>query len=284
MRAIYTYNIASKVPLTGSISIPALAAASSVHPPTLLLRLLRPDMANHIFAESPPGHICHTAASAILATSQDAHAAVGLMTCELSPVGTRTLDALKAWPGSKEPAQTAWTLHNEIGVPIYEFLARHPERAHRFGAGMRYFAQGPGWDVAALIQGYDWASLDVEGAVMVDVGGGHGAVSRRLAEATGHMRFVVQNLPGTVEDGRKALPGMLAERVEFVAHDFFEEQVVKGASVYFFRWILHNWSDKYCVDILRALVGALRVGSRVLIYEFVLPEGSETRWSQKQPW
>ena len=241
-------------------------------------------MANHIFAESPPGHIRHTATSAIIATSPDALAAVGLMTCELSPVGALTLDALKAWPDSEDPAQTAWALRNEIGVPIYEHLAKHPERAHRFGAGMRYFAQGPGWDVAALIRGYDWGSLDVEGAVMVDVGGGQGAVSRRLAEATSHMRFVVQDLPGTVKDGRKALPGDLAGRVEFVAHDFFEEQEVKGASVYFFRWILHNWSDKYCLDILRALVGALKTGSRVLIYEFVLPEGSETRWSQKQPW
>lgn len=63
------------------------------------------------------------------------------------------------------------------------------------------------------------------------------------------MKFIVQDLPGTVEQGRKALPSDLEGRVEFVAHDFFTGQTQKGPSFYLFRWIMHNWSSPYCVKV-----------------------------------
>lgn len=56
-----------------------------------------------------------------------------------------------------------------------------------------------------------------------------------------------------------------------MVHDIFEEQPVHGADAYLFRWILHNWPDKYCVKALRALIPALKPGARVLIAEFVMP-------------
>jgi hypothetical protein len=56
-----------------------------------------------------------------------------------------------------------------------------------------------------------------------------------------------------------------------MAHDFFEEQPVKGADVYYYRWTLHNWSDKYCIKTLKALSPALKKGSRVLIMDVVMP-------------
>lgn len=52
--------------------------------------------------------------------------------------------------------------------------------------------------------------------------------------------------------------------------DFFTEQPVT-ADLYYFRTVFHNWADKYCVKILRALIPALRPGARILIHERVLP-------------
>ncbi|KAF2194602.1 O-methyltransferase, partial [Zopfia rhizophila CBS 207.26] len=43
----------------------------------------------------------------------------------------------------------------------------------------------------------------------------------------------------------------LVSRVEFMGHDFFQEKVLRRADVYFFTWIMHNWSDGRCVKILR---------------------------------
>ncbi|KAI2609227.1 hypothetical protein GGR54DRAFT_618215 [Hypoxylon sp. NC1633] len=59
--------------------------------------------------------------------------------------------------------------------------------------------------------------------------------------------------------------------VEVMVYDFFEEQPVKDADVYVYRWILYNWPDKYCVKILRALVPALKPVSRILVVEQVMP-------------
>jgi hypothetical protein len=52
-----------------------------------------------------------------------------------------------------------------------------------------------------------------------------------------------------------------------MAHSFFTEQPVKDADIYYFRWILYGWSDKYCIKILRALIPALKRGARIILSE-----------------
>lgn len=54
-------------------------------------------------------------------------------------------------------------------------------------------------------------------------------------------------------------------------YDFFTEQPVHGADVYFFRSIFHNWSNKYCVRILQNLIPALKPGSKIVLDETVIP-------------
>lgn len=66
-------------------------------------------------------------------------------------------------------------------------------------------------------------------------------------------------------------------------YDFFTEQPVKDADVYFFRWIFHNWSDKYCIKILQGLVPALKKGARIVINDNVLPEpGILPMWREEK--
>jgi hypothetical protein len=52
--------------------------------------------------------------------------------------------------------------------------------------------------------------------------------------------------------------------------------------VYFFRWILHNQSDKYAIKLLRNLVPGLKKGSKIVINDHCLPEpGQESLWDEK---
>jgi hypothetical protein len=67
------------------------------------------------------------------------------------------------------------------------------------------------------------------------------------------------------------VPKDLADRVEIVAHDFFTPQPVKNVDMYLFRWIFHDWSDKYSVLILQNLIPALKHGARIVIGEVCLP-------------
>ena len=207
---------------------------------------------------------------------------IGMMLRETWQASARTLDAVKRYPGSSEPGDTAFSLINKPGVPMFEYLANHPERARRFGGAMRYYGKFEGWNLKHLVDGYDWASLDRVGAKIVDVGGGQGAVSIALAKATKNIGFVVQDLDGTIQDGRNALPEELKKRVDFQAHDFFTEQPVKYADIYFFRWILHDWSDKYAARILQNLIPAMKEGTRIVVYEWLLADGPETRWTERQ--
>ncbi len=146
---------------------------------------------------------------------------------------------------------------------------------------MRFMTRNAGWDLKYLVSGYDWAALDRTRVTFVDVGGGHGAVSRALASTTSHMKFIVQDLPETASEGRELLSASLRDRVSFQGHDFFNEQPVKGADVYFFRWIMHILSNKYCIRVLRALIPALKHGAKVLVYEFSLGERASTERGDK---
>lgn len=195
------------------------------------------------------------------------------------------ITALNKYPNSGEPNETGFNVAFNTDRPFYLELEEYPERARRFGSAMRWMSQGGRFSNDHLIRGYNWSALDQRepGAVVVDVGGGHGAVSIALAKATTNIRFVVQDLPVCAQQGTERLEPALKGRVSFMAHDFFKTQPFVGADVYFFRYILHNWSDKYAERILKAVVPAMKVGSRILCVDFLPGEQSTTQWTKKQP-
>lgn len=53
-------------------------------------------------------------------------------------------------------------------------------------------------------------------------------------------------------------------------------------SVYYFRWIMHNFSTPYALGILKSLIPALKAGARIVINDHCLREpGSENPWDEK---
>jgi O-methyltransferase domain len=281
LRFVYHYNIPQYVPANGSISYADIARASNLDE-VLLRRFIQAAMVNRVFSEPQLGYVQHTAISRLLKDDPEAMDTVGFLLEDLAPASTKVIEAYKKWPGSGEPNETGFNIENDTSDPFYLELAKKPERSRRFGGGMRFMTRGTLYDIGHLINGYDWAALDKAGGTVVDIGGGHGGVSRALANATTNLKLIVQDLPGTVKEGESLLPENLKKRVTFMPHDFFTEQPVKGADVYFFRFILHNWSDGYCTKILKNLLPALKDGSKVVIYEFLIPEMADTTWSQKQ--
>lgn len=127
------------------------------------------------------------------------------------------------------------------------------------------------WDswipAAPLAANYPWSSAKK----VVDIGGGHGLVSTFLARHSPTTSFMVQDLPSVVAGGPDAVPEELRDRVTFMAHDMFDPQPVKDADVYFFRSVFHDWPDKSCVQILKALVPAMRPGVKVVINDACMP-------------
>ena len=242
-------------------------------------------MTNHIFTEDKAGHVRHTASSRALVENAGIRAMVGMMLRETAPAAGMLPEALERYQNSGEPQNTAYSLSvNSPGTSMFEYLSKHPEREKRFGLAMREWSKSSAWDIKHLINGYPWVTLDHPGATIVDVGGGYGTCSLGIANATRHFNFVVQDsAKEAIENGRRSLPEALQKRITFMEHDFFMEQTVKHANIYFFRWIFHNWSDQYAIRILKSLVPALKDGSRILLYEYEMVEGPETRWTKKLP-
>lgn len=134
---------------------------------------------------------------------------------------------------------------------------------------MSMMVNDKGFEPIHLVNAYPWATMGTK--VFVDIGGSHGRMSIALAQNVPSIECIVQELPEVVTEGESKIPSELRGRVKFMAHDFFTEQPLKGADVYFFRWIFHDWSDKYCINILQNLIPALKHGARVIISDRTVP-------------
>ncbi|KAL8938659.1 MAG: hypothetical protein Q9216_003779 [Gyalolechia sp. 2 TL-2023] len=237
-------------------------------------------MTFRIFQEPREGVVCHTAASKTIADDPMLRQWIGMIAEELWPAATKTVDAITKWPGSEEPNHTGFGIAHDTDATIFDDVAKDPGRDQRYADAMTYTSKRPGSEPHYVLDGYDWASLGE--SKVVDVGGSHGSLSIAIAEKFPLLHCVVQDLASVVDLGQQNLPSHLRHRVKFMAHDFFEDQPIKDAAVYCLRWILHDWSDKYAVQILQALIPALRPGAKVLVLEQILPVPGEISMYQER--
>ncbi|GAB7347283.1 hypothetical protein MBLNU459_g3369t1 [Dothideomycetes sp. NU459] len=278
---IYKYRIATAFPPNSTITFSELASKTGA-PLHDLKRLVRHAMVSsaRLFCEPTKNTIAHTASSRLLATDPKLDAWAGMLSEEFWPSATKAVEAMRRWPGSQEPTHTGFQVDLGAEKPFFKILSADPARMKRFSVAMEDLSTGEGFEASHLATGYDWgriartADAAVEPALVVDVGGSLGFACAAIAQRWDGIRFVVQDVPHVVAaaNAKQSLPAAVRDRIDFMAHDFFAEQPVRGADVYLIRWCMHNWSDQYALRILRGLVPALKKGARVVINDGVLPE------------
>ncbi|KAL5115576.1 hypothetical protein ACEQ8H_006552 [Pleosporales sp. CAS-2024a] len=265
LHAVAKFNMASAFPVSETTTIPKLAEASGLDQEDCT-RLVRHAVASRLFLEPSPGVISHSGMS-------NAIAHVPLLrewveeTCEnMWSSSSFIVSAMEKYPGSEEPGQSAYSLSRKTHLSFFEHLGTDATgaRPKRFADAMSFFQAGPAMQTSLIVDNYDWKSNKTS----VDVGGSHGAIMIELAKQNPEIKCIVQDLPEVIAGAPKGI-----ERVEFQPYNFFTEQPVKNADVYLFRMIFHNWGDKYCVQILRNLIPALKKGSKVVINDHVVPPG-----------
>ncbi|CAN8100773.1 unnamed protein product [Discula destructiva] len=286
LQIINNYGLAKLVPLDHPIPLTTLATLTTLDPVNLA-RTLRTAMTSHIFTEPTPGLIAHTAASRLLATDDELAAWIGFNAEDIFPAAAAgVLPALRTHPEATSLTRAGFQVaFDTVDVePMFTTFGRDAARARRMGQAMASLTGGEGYEVAFFVDAAAeaLAAVDARGGRFVDVGGSHGFVCVDLARRWRNTRFVVQDLAKTVESAPKPVceDEQVAERVEFMAHDFFTEQTVQ-ADVYYFRWIMHNYSTPYAVAILKNLVPALTPGARIIINDHCLREpGQENPWDE----
>ena len=106
---------------------------------------------------------------------------------------------------------------------------------------------------------------------LVDVGGGQGAMVRRVLDGNEHTSAIVFDRPSAIENARGRLSNLIeAGRCILMEGDFFDA-VPSGAVTYVLKDILHDWDDENSLVILGNIRRVMAPGARLLVIERVLP-------------
>ncbi|RYP42261.1 hypothetical protein DL767_000425 [Monosporascus sp. MG133] len=300
----HTSDFWSAVPLDGTASYEEIAKRTNL-PVDVVRRVIRHALTFRFFAETNPGdpstRVKHTALSGVLVRSAGARGAFQTM-FEIGGGPTLMLhQALSKYnAGRAEMAQgvdkSAFAMFNSQHgdgkyTDYWQYLENSGEgekKGHRQKSFSKYmdFVTSLFGHENVMAQCYDWNLLGA--ATVVDVNtslrsgivtqctncnqvggsGGHNAIP--LAQNFPDLRVVVEDLPRVRPVFEESVPPGLRDRVSFRGHDFFDPQPERGADVYVFKKVLHDWPDESVVHILRAQVPALRPGARLLVVEHVV--------------
>lgn len=177
--------------------------------------------------------------------------------------------AYRAYEGLLHALQTGETAFEHVfGTGYYEYLASHPDSAQDLNGWM---AQSAGW-VGDVINAIDWQDV----RQMVDVGGAGGSLLASALAANPHLRGILFDLPQALEgaEARLAATGV-ADRARLVPGDFFES-VPAGGDLYTLTRVLINWDDEPSRAILRQLRAAMAADGRLVVVDFMTPEGERS--------
>ncbi|GJE87393.1 S-adenosyl-L-methionine-dependent methyltransferase [Phanerochaete sordida] len=274
-----------------------IAKASCVDPGKLA-RILRLLATNHIFVEVAPDVFTNNRISTAMDTGKSIKALLESPTTKYvgttgvaASVGHITDEGMKAaaylaetlldsnTAQSQEPTQTALNLAFRTDLPAWEWLESkgNEHRLARFAIAMDGSKNVA--PPSAILEGFDWKGLK-DGAIVVDVGGGLGSQALTIAWNCPHLHFVVQDREPVVKEAEKfwtdQFPAALQSgQVRLQVHDFFTPQPITDASVFLLRNIIHDWSDKYCLQILRHLRNAATPDTHLVIVDSLVSYACE---------
>ena len=129
------------------------------------------------------------------------------------------------------------------GMPLFEYLAQHPEEASYFSEAMVGFH---GAEPPAVARAYDFSGIKT----VVDVGGATGNMLAAILSHHAAPRGVLYDRPHVVSDAPALLKARGVEaRVTIEPGDFFE-RVPAGGDAYLLSHIIHDWNEEQCLTIL----------------------------------
>jgi hypothetical protein len=238
-----------------------LAIATNAHGRSLY-RLLRALASTGVFAERPDGTFESTAlADRLRSRTPESQRAFALSYGE-----PWWWNAFAELLHSVKTGETAFSRVH--GTTFFEYLGRHPDAARAFNENMTAATHGL---AEAMATAYDFSQVEV----LVDVGGGHGALAAALLRQHPRMRAVIFDQPAVLEGTASVLreSGILA-RCDLSPGDFFQT-VPDGADLYLLKDIIHDWDDVRAAVILQNVRLAMRPDAKLLVIESMIPPGNE---------
>src|SRR6266446_6680976 len=178
----------------GSRTIEQLAETSNTDPEALH-RVLRFLASQGVFLEGPPRHFAQTKLSdALRADAPSSPRDVIRM------IGAEPYTAFGQLLYTVRTGKTAF--EHVFGLPRFEWLASHPEKADLFQRAMVSLSQGANAEAA---EAYDFTGC----SRVVDVGGGHGQLLSEIVTRNPHITGVLYDLADGIAAARVGVGGPL---------------------------------------------------------------------------
>lgn len=164
----------------------------------------------------------------------------------------------------------------EYGRGIFDYMTDVPEFASAFNEFMTSMSHRQAEAFLGVLEEYDVSEFER----VCDVGGGHGYLCCRLLEQYPALEGTVFDRPSVVaEEPTVAMDFGVADRCDYVGGDMFES--VPEADAYVLKWILHDWTDGECVDILSTVREAAPSDARLFVLEAVVPGPEQSHFSKQ---
>lgn len=250
---------------TGPRSADELAQATGTHAPSLY-RLLRALASVGVFVEGDGRHFALTPLAECLRSDvPGSQRSLAIMNCE---------EHYRAWGELLFSVRTGKTAFDQLyGMPVFEFLARHPGQAQVFDEAM---VGVHGRETAAMLDAYDFSDI----GVLADVGGGNGSLLTAVLKQHPGLRGLLFDLPGVVARAKANIEAAgLAERCQIRGGNFFES-IPAGADAYLLRHIIHDWDDAKATTILCNVHQAIKPDGKLLLIEGVVPPGNDLSFTK----
>ncbi|KAJ1412244.1 Winged helix-like DNA-binding domain superfamily [Sesbania bispinosa] len=124
------------------------------------------------------------------------------------------------------------------GMLLRDYACHEPKLSNLFNDGMA----SDGLLVSGvMMEKCKWVFNGLES--LVDVGGGTGSLTKAIAKSFPQMECIVFDLPHVVA----GLEG--SENLKYVGGDMFK--AIPSANAILLKWILHDWNDEECINILK---------------------------------
>jgi hypothetical protein len=256
VHVVATLGIADRI-AAGVTQIDDLATAAHCHADSLQ-RVLRHLVGRGVFTEPSPGQFALNGPARLMLSSMFK---IGF---DLDGFGGRMAHV---WGGLLESVRTGEPAYRTIfGRPFWDDLAAHPQLAADFDALMG--PPGHGTPDPDVLVSSGWESV----RLVVDVGGGTGALLAEVLRAHPDVRGTLVDVPATVARSAEILRAAgVTDRATTVGQSFFDP-LPAGGDLYLLKSVLSDWPDPEAMMILRRCAEAAAPAGRVVIVNGVSPD------------
>jgi len=172
------------------------------------------------------------------------------------------------WGKLPEAVRTGNAQGTQSEGTLFDYYDTHAEEASAFMEGLDGMTAVAGAAAASLI---DTSGIEQS----IDVGGATGTLTHALMKANPRLHGIVYDVPAVAEQAAQAARTLgLEDRLTAVGGNFFNS-VPAGGNIYLLRYVLHDWNDAECVQILQNCRNAMTGNAKLYVLEMVVSSTAE---------